>query len=267
MRQRVEARKQLFDKQLGSKLTYLSEFQELVSHQQEILVQESRFVETDAAIGALVQTRAKAEAEYERTLLEELDKAEQKAASLTKEVIRAETRTNMQTLTAPVDGNVQQLVIHTVGGVVTPAQALMLIVPADSHLEIEAMVSNRDIGFVTPGQAAAIKVDTFNFTRYGLLDAKVLSVSQDAITRDKPMDRGNEGNRGAESTSSEPKGQELIYAARISVDRTHMQVDEKQIRLTPGMAVTAEIKTGNRRIISYLFSPLLRYKHESLRER
>ena len=77
---------------------------------------------------------------------------------------------------------VQQLAVHTVGGVVTPAQALMVIVPADSQLEIEAMVSNRDIGFVEPGQDAEIKVDTFNFTRYGLLHGKVLSVSQDAIS-------------------------------------------------------------------------------------
>lgn len=265
--QRVEARKQLYDKQLGSKLTYLVEFQELVTHQQEIMVQQSRFTETDAAIGALAQNRARTEAEYERTLLEELDKAEQKSAALAQEVIKAEKRTTMQTLTAPVDGQVQQLAVHTVGGVVTPAQSLMLIVPAESRLEIEAMVSNRDIGFVEIGQEAAIKVDTFNFTRYGLMNGTVLSLSQDAITRDKPHDRSNESARGSESSSSEPKGQELIYSARISVERDQMDVDDKKVRLAPGMAVTVEIKTGARRIISYLFSPLLRYKHESLRER
>ena len=85
-----------------------------------------------------------------------------------------------------MDGTVQQLAVHTDGGVVTPAQALMAIVPADSHLEIEAMVSNRDIGFVHAGQEAEIKVDTFNFTRYGLLHGTVVSVSQDAIIREKP---------------------------------------------------------------------------------
>jgi len=117
------------------------------------------------------------------------------------------------------------------------------------------------------GQEAAIKIDTFNFTRYGLLHGTVLSVSQDAIARDKPQDKTSDKSQGAEQGSSEPKGQELVYAARISLDRTQMQVENKFVNLSPGMAVRVEIKTGSRRIISYLLSPLLRYKQESLRER
>jgi hemolysin D len=162
---------------------------------------------------------------------------------------------------------VQQLAIHTIGGVVTPAQTLMFIVPTESRLEIEAMVSNRDIGFVEPGQDAAIKIDTFNFTRYGLLHGKVLSISQDAITRNKPQDRADEGTPGAETTSSEPKGQELVYAARVAIDRSQMDIENKRVNLSAGMAVTVEIKNGSRSIISYLLSPLLRYKQESMRER
>jgi hemolysin D len=111
----------------------------------------------------------------------------------------------LQALTAPVDGVVQQLAVHTIGGVVTPAQALLVVVPADSRLEIEAMVSNRDIGFVRPGQQAEIKVDTFPFTRYGPLHGTVLSVSQDAIVRDKPQDKAGDKVSGAETTTSEPK--------------------------------------------------------------
>jgi hemolysin D len=143
----------------------------------------------------------------------------------------------------------------------------MVIVPSESHLEIEAMVSNRDIGFIEPGQEAEIKIDTFSFTRYGLLHGKVLSVSHDAITRDKPQDKTTDKSQGTDSSNSEPKGQELIYAARVSLDRARMQVEEKLVNLSPGMAVTVEIKTGSRRIISYLLSPLVRYKQESLRER
>ena len=100
------------------------------------------------------------------------------------------------------------------------------MVPLDSHLEIEAMVSNRDIGFVHAGQEAEIKVDTFSFTRYGLLHGEVINVSQDAITRDKPQDKSSDKTPGAETASSEPKGQEMNYAARVSLDRTQMQVDE-----------------------------------------
>jgi len=161
---------------------------------------------------------------------------------------------------------VQQLAVHTVGGVVTPAQALAVVVPSESQLEIEAMLSNRDIGFVHPGQKAEIKIDTFNFTRYGLLHGDVLTVSTDAITRDR-QGGSNDRTSGTAQGSSEPKGQELEYAARVSLDRTHMQVEDKLVKLGPGMAVTVEIKTGARRIISYLLSPLARYKQESLRER
>jgi hemolysin D len=231
------------------------------------MVQQSHIHEAEAAVAALIQTRAQTAAEYRRTRFEELTKAEQKAAGFAQDVIKAERRTKLQALTAPVDGVVQQLAVHTVGGVVTPAQALLALVPLDSHLEIEAMVSNRDIGFVHADQEAEVKIDTFSFTRYGLLHGKVLNVSQDAIARDKPQDKSNDKAPGAENSTSEPKGQELNYAARVSLDRTQMEVEDKLVNLSPGMAVTVEIKTGTRRIISYLLSPLLRYKQEVLRER
>jgi len=267
LQQRVEIREQLFQKELGSKVTYLTELQDLVGQRQDILVQQKRGTETNAAVTALMETRAKAEAEYERTLFDDLTKAQQKEAGINRDVLKAEQRRSLQRLTAPVDGIVQQLAIHTIGGVVSPAQTLMLVVPGESRLEIEAMISNRDIGFVSAGQEAAVKIDTFNFTRYGLLRGTILSVSQDAITRDKVPDNANGKTSGAESDSSEPRGQELLYSARISLDRTQLAIEDKQVNLSPGMAVTAEVKTGRRRIISYLLSPLARYQHDSLRER
>jgi hemolysin D len=268
LEERVEIRRHLVSKELGSRLIYLSDMQELVGQRQEVLVQESRLTEAEAAIASLAQTRSRTIAEYERGLLDELAKAQQKASGLVQEIIKAEQRTSLQKLTAPVDGVVQQLAVDTIGGVVQPAQALMVIVPADSQLEIEAMISNRDIGFVEPGQEAAIKVDAFNFTRYGLLVGNVVSVSHDAITRDKSQEKGGaDKQQGTDAATSEPKGQELVYAVRVSLDRTRIQVEDKTVALSPGMAVTVEIKTGSRSIISYLLSPLVRYRHESLRER
>jgi hemolysin D len=267
LQERVDIRRIMFSKELGSKLIYLQELQDLVGQQKEVLVQESRLSESDSAIAALQETRSKTVAEYEHGLLDDLAKAEQKAAGLAQDVIKAEQRTSLQKLTAPVDGVVQQLAVHTIGGVVTPAQQLMVIVPAESRLEIEAMISNRDVGFVEVGQEAAIKIDTFNFTRYGLLQGTVLTVSNDAIQRDKPQDKQPDKPQTAEAGSSEPKGQELVYAARVSLDRARMQVEDKTVNLSPGMAVTVEIKTGSRSILSYLLSPLVRYKHDSLRER
>jgi len=267
LQEKVDIRKSLLDKALASKITYLTEYQELVGLQQDLVVQQSRLHEADAAIALLKETQDKTVAEYRRAAYDGLAKAEQKSASLAQDVIKAEQRTKLQRLTAPVDGVVQQLAVHTVGGVVTPAQTLAVVVPSESQLEIEAMLSNRDIGFVHAGQKAEIKVDTFNFTRYGLLHGEVLNVSPDAITRDRPQNSANDRGGDTGSGSSEPKGQELEYAARISLDRTHMQIEDKQVKLGPGMAVTVEIKTGSRRIIGYLLSPLSRYKQEALRER
>jgi hemolysin D len=267
LQQRVDVRKYLADKEYGSKLQYLTEMQDLVGLQQELLVQKSHIHESESAVTALSQTRLQTIAEYRRARFDELAKAEQKAGGFAQDVIKAEQRTKLLALTAPVDGVVQQLAVHTVGGVVTPAQALLAVVPLDSRLEIEAMVSNRDIGFVHPGQQVEVKVDTFSFTRYGLLHGEVINVSQDAITRDKPQDKSNDKTPGTETTSSEPKGQEMNYAARVSLDRTQMQVDDRLVNMSPGMAVTVEVKTGTRRIISYLMSPLVRYKQEMLRER
>jgi len=267
IQQRVDIRKSLMDRELGSKLTYFEVLQLLVEQQEELGVQSSHLQESEAAVAAIRETRSQAEAEYRHALSDELAKAEQKASGLAQDLIKAEQRTKLQLLTAPVDGVVQQLAIHTIGGVVTPAQSLLVVVPSDSRLEIEAMVSNSDIGFVHAGQEAEIKVDTFNFTRYGLLHGQVLTVSQDAVIRDQPEERSNERGQGTQNDSSEPKGQQLNYLARISLDRAQMQIDGGSVNLSPGMAVTVEIKTGSRMILSYLLSPLLRYRQETLRER
>ena len=267
LQERVDIRQTLFAHDTGSKANYLEIYQSLVESQKDLAVQKSHSHEAEAAIAAIVEARAQTAAEFKRTLFAELVDAERKAGEFREDMIKAQLRMEFQRLRAPVDGTVQQLAVHTIGGVVTPAQALLVVVPSDSPLEIEAMVSNRDIGFVYEGQEAQIKVDTFNFTKYGLLHGKVLSVSHDSISRDKPRDGSGDKAQGALDATSEPAGQELTYAARISLDRTQMQIDDKLVSLSPGMAVTVEVETGSRRLIEYLLSPLMRYKQSSMRER
>ena len=152
----------------------------------------------------------------------------------------------LQKLTAPVAGKVHQLAVHTIGGVVTPAQELMHIVPIAGNLEVEAWLPNKDIGFVEDGQPAVLKVETFPFTLYGTIDAEVINVSNDA-------------------TPDERLG--LVYAMRVKMHQTTMQVKEKIVNLSPGMAVTVEVNMGKRRLIEFLLSPLLKYKNEAMRER
>lgn len=263
MEERTEVRKTLFDNQSGSKLVYLESLQELTSNRKDLEVQASRLREAEAAITAAHAKLEETMAEFRRGVLSDLAEANRKAKGLAQDVAKSEQRTKYQVLTAPIDGTVQQLAIHTVGGVVTPAETLLAIVPSDTKLEIEAMVDNQDIGFVHPGQDAAIKIDTFNFTRYGLRQGKVISISQDAIT---PDSSGNKSG-GSKQNAGEGSASEPAYAARVSLDQTQMQVDDKLLNLSPGMAVTVEIKTGTRRIIDYLLSPVLRHTQESLRER
>lgn len=267
IKQRVAAYKKLFDDGNGSFLQYIQGTQELVEHQGDFAAEKAKLAEANASVAALQEQRQETDAQFHRTSLSDLADAEQKAASAQEQFVQAQERQRLQTLTAPVDGTVQQLAVHTVGGVVTPAQQLLAVVPTDSPLEIEAMIPNRDIGFVHPGQPAEIKVDTFDFTRYGLLHGKVESVSQDAIERGRPQDASSSRASAADDTGGGAPGEQLAYAARIALEQTQVDVDGKSVDLTPGMAVTAEIKTGSRRVIDYLLSPLLRYKQESLRER
>jgi len=140
---------------------------------------------------------------------------------------------------------VQQLNVHTVGGVVTTAQALMEIVPDDT-LDVEANISNKDIGFVNPGQHAIVKIETFPYTRYGYLEGTVTKVSNDAI-QDKKLG--------------------LVFTARVSIPSNKFRVENKWVNLTPGMQVTTEIKTGKQRVWQYFLSPLMQTGSESLRER
>jgi membrane fusion protein, hemolysin D len=269
LKQRLDIRQTLYDHETGSKANYLEMLQTYVEQQKEIEVQRSHLQESEAALSAITQTRDQTASEYRRTRYTELVDAERKAHGFKEDLIKAQEKTRLQQLISPVDGTVQQLAVHTVGGVVTPAQVLLVIVPAETKLQIEATVSNHDIGFVREGQEAQIKIETFNFTRYGVLHGNVMSVSRDAILRDKGQDKsgGNNDGRGAEADSGDGRGQELSYLARVSLDRTQMDIEDRTVDLTPGMAVVVEIKTGSRRVISYLLSPLLKFKQQALRER
>jgi hemolysin D len=147
----------------------------------------------------------------------------------------------------------------------------MVVVPEGSKLQIEAMLPNRDVGFVHPGQPAEVKVEAFTYTRYGLLHGTVDGVSRDTITNGNGgKSGGNNGNQQQDSRdpdAADGQHAESAYVARISLAQAAIDTEDGLRPLEPGMTVTAEIKTGRRRVIEYLISPLLRYRHEGLRER
>jgi hemolysin D len=245
-RQRAEDFKGLVEKNFISKHGYLEKEQVRIEQEADLETQKSRLKELAAAIDEAKGQRSSALAETRRLALDTLNEAEQKATGFGQELVKSDTRGKLMTLTAPVDGTVQQLAVRTVGGVVTPAQALMVIVPKDDALEVEAFLENKDIGFVNAGQQAEVKIETFPFTKYGTIPASLVHVSRDAI---------NDEKRGP------------IYSTRARLQRATMQVEDKTVNLSAGMAVSVEIKTGKRRVIEYFLSPLLQYGSESLRER
>ena len=245
-RQRAEDYQKLVKENFISQHGYLEREQTRIEQEQDLATSRARVAEIRAALIEVQQQQATLAAETRRQLLDQLNLAAQKAASLEQELIKADQRGRLMRLTAPVAGTVQQLAVHTVGGVVTPAQPLMVIVPKENVLEIEAMLPNKDIGFVNPGQEAEVKVETFPFTKYGTLSGTITQVSSDAIQDEKLG---------------------LIYATRVKLAKDTLQVQNKTVRLTPGMAVTVEVKTGKRRVIEYFLSPLMQYGSESLRER
>ena len=122
----------------------------------------------------------------------------------------------------------------------------MVIVPENAEPEIEAILDNKDIGFVFAGQSATIKVETFPFTKYGTVDGVVKFVAQDAMV-------------------DEQRG--LVFSAIVEMSRHRLEVGARTVSLSPGMTVTVEVKTGTRRVIDYWLSPILRTQHEALRER
>jgi hemolysin D len=262
-------RTKLLALEYGNRFAWLDAEQALREAQNDLLVQGRRAVETDAARAALERQRDQTGAEYAHKLLSDLAEAEQKASQQTQDLVKAQRKAAETALRAPIDGVVQQLAVHTLGGVVTPAQQLLVVVPEGRALILEAMVPNADVGFVHPDQEVEIKVETFNFTRYGLIRGRVIDISRDAVTDDK---RPTDGGAGDPSAARSPRGEEPpsgspSYVARIALEGTSMMVEGHSEPLRPGMAVTAEIKTGSRRILEYLLSPLRQYAQEAIRER
>lgn len=187
--------------------------------------------------------------------------AQQDIDRLSQDTLKTKQRLRLHELRAPVAGTVQQLAVHTLGGVVTPAQALMVLVPTQQDITAEVMIPNKDIGFVYPGQSARIKVETFNFTRYGTVDAAVAWVSADALTQDP------QNPNSASSPTSNGQAPVAYFPAHIRLKQDSLMVDGKQMPLTPGLNITAEIKTGRRSVLDYLLSPIQKTLDESAGER
>lgn len=173
----------------------------------------------------------------------QLVEKQKESRKLEAEINAIKFQNRQQQIRSPVDGYVGKLMVHTEGGVVSPAEKLISVVPNNTPLIIKATVLNQDIGFVAEGMPVAIKIDTFTFQKYGLIDGNVTFVGNDAIEDEKLGP---------------------VYEIKIDPATTIMDIDGHIKHLEPGMSVTAEVKVGKRRIIEFFIYPIIRYLDEGV---
>ena len=236
----------LAEQKLVSEVEYLEAEQQRIEAVQDLESQQYQLTALGASLREAKQQQVLVRAEFTRQVLGEMSEVQQALKNVQQELMKARVLTKLQTLTSPIDGVVQQLAVNTIGGVVTPAQPLMVIVPDNQVLEVEAMLPNKDIGFVYEGQAAEIKIEAFPFIKYGVINGLVETISNDAVEQE---DVG------------------LVYTTQVSMENNQMNVNGRVVNLSPEMVVTVEVKTGQWRLIEYFLASLLRYRDESLGER
>ncbi len=241
-----KAIKGLLDKGHISALDWLASKEKQLETTQGLSVQRNRLQEAEAGLLVVRSEASSKNREFRSQQLNQLQEFLSVARDAQLTLTKAREREQNRYLRSPIDGTVQQLQIHTIGGVVQPAQTLMVVVPNDAELEVEAQLLNKDIGFVTEGLHAEIKIESFPYSRYGLISGEVRHVSRDAIEQE------NVGR---------------VYPIRISLGKTRILVDNHWEELQAGMSVTVEIKTGKRRLLEYFLAPFLKYQDESLNER
>ena len=245
--QEMEKRmKKLLDQEAVSYFAYLQYEARRIEYEQNVAAQQAEISRVQSTLNQALRERDSLAAERARDIASRIVDDRKQLMNYEEELKKAEQKHRQSTITAPVTGRVTQLDVHTLGGVVTAAQPLMVLVPEGTTLEVEAWAANKDIGFLRVGQAAEVKIDTFNFQRYGTIDSTVSVISADA-KEDK--ERGN------------------VYRILLKLDRQDMEVAGRFVPLSPGMSATAEIKIRQKRIIEFFLDPFRKYKSEALRER
>ena len=245
-REQESRMKKLLDQEAVSYFSYLQYEARRIELEQNLAAQQAEIARVEATLQQALRERDTIKAERDNDIAARIVDDRKQLMNYQEELKKAEQKSRQATLTAPVNGHVTQLAVHTLGGVVTAAQALMIIVPQGTTLEVEAWAANKDIGFLHPGQVAEVKVETFNFQRYGTIDAVVANIGADA-KEDK--EKGN------------------TYRIVLQLQRQDMEVGGRRVALSPGMTATAEIKIRQKRIVEYFLDPFRKYKSEALRER
>jgi hemolysin D len=225
-----------YEKAANDILTYSNNIEqsrhkiEQLNHQKQQIASETAFINEN----------------FKTASLKEFSDKHRQATEIKAEIDKTAFRNEKQRILSPVEGHVSNLYFHTIGGVVTPAQKLMAIVPIDAPLIIKAMVLNKDIGFVKNNMPVLIKIDTFDFQKYGTLKGVIRNIAKHSIEDEKLGP---------------------VYEVFIDLLESRLMVEGQMVPVTSGMSLTAEIRVGERRIIEFFIYPLIKYLDEGIKVR
>jgi hemolysin D len=269
--QLVGTRQLAIDLKVGTKINLYDAKTELEKSQSSLASDRGALIETDAALEELASEKIKTLSQFAADNENKLAEAARKADEAKQAVIKAGARLARTRLYSPIDGVVQQIAVTTVGQVVTTGQQLLVVTPSEGALRVEALVANLDIGFVKPGQSAAIKVDAFPFTRFGVLRGKVARIASEAVDEQEAKRALANAPASANASGAAPaqpgQPESFVFPVTVALEEQAMTISGAAIPLTPGMTVMVEIKTDSRRVIDYLLSPLAKIASEAMKER
>lgn len=258
--ERIDMRQSLKNLGVGSRALVIEAQQQYESAMITDQSERGQLVEVAAAQQTIAQRLIETTTRFLADQAQKLSEAERKADKLEQDLIKSEAKLARMTLRAPITGYVQELSVTTIGQVLSAGQTALSVVPEDAPMEIEVLIGNQDIGFVEVGQRVTVKVDAFPFTRYGTLDGTVVKLSRDAVDDESINDQQAAQSRavqpGTANRRTLSKPQRLVFPATILLKERSMKAGNKEIPLVPGMSLSAEIRTGSRRAIDYLLSPL-----------
>ena len=246
LNERVDSLESLQDQKLVARTTYLELKQQFVQQQEQRLIELTNISSINHAIKTNAQEQITHSTEQQKLLQSEISQINEEVLTLQQELEKQQYLTEKNLLLAPVNGIVEALQLSTIGEVVTPAQQLLTVVPDDDELIVSANLLNKDIGFTFVGQAVEVKIDSFPFTRYGSITGEVIEVSTDAV-KDEQLG--------------------LYFPIKVRLHSQYIDVESRRVPLSAGMSVNVEIKTGNRRIVEFLLSPIIQHLDEGARER
>ena len=230
-------------KDIIAKKEYDEARKEFSDYSSQVSIAQQRLNETNNKLSEIQKELESFKSTSKSKWLDEL-LAKQKEVKAIKADINAITfQSKVQIISSPVDGYVGKLLINTQGSAINAGEALISIIPSDENLIIKANVLNKDIGFLELHQKVAIKIDTFNFQKYGKLDGELIHISNDSIKDEKLGE---------------------IYEIKVNPLQNSLIIDGQEKPIEPGMSVVAEIKVGKRRVIELFIYPIIRYLDEGL---